>query len=156
MPDSIEHSNEASTAEKPSFWRLLSEVKHIGWIGALLIGGLAILAVVQWIQPQSEPPDAADASAPRANSSETEMEERVQEVLSLVDGAGAVRVVISGEETASGVIVVAEGADDLAVRLELSRAVQSLLGVPNAKIEVLPMAKTTTEPAQSAPETKGE
>ncbi len=80
----------------------------------------------------------------RAESTALEM--RMESVLSCVAGAGQVRVLINGaqsaafEETpATGVVVVAEGADDLRVAMELQKAVQALTGLAAERIEVLGM-----------------
>ncbi len=77
------------------------------------------------------------------------LERRMERVLSLVEGAGEVRVLVhspeaaeafaSGAERASGVLVVAEGAGSLKVSMALQRAVQALLGVEAEQIEVLTM-----------------
>ena len=91
------------------------------------------------------------------------LEKRLAAALSQLEGAGCVEVVIyqesrdassdhasavfsvlgtSSQQTTqpSGVLVLAQGADDLRVRLENARAVQALLGVPAANIEVLKKA----------------
>ena len=83
----------------------------------------------------------------------TELEARLERVLGAVEGAGQVRVMIREEApqtavpafapaeafTPGGVVVVAEGADDLTVCFALSRAVQALLGVDPARIEIIKM-----------------
>ena len=82
-----------------------------------------------------------------------ELEARLERVLGAVEGAGRVRVMIREEApqtampafapaeafTPGGVVVVAEGADDLTVCFALSRAVQALLGVDPARIEIIKM-----------------
>lgn len=87
------------------------------------------------------------------------LEERLSGALSQLEGAGSVEVVIYQKESEnsvaqttdvfaaltrksstfapSGVLVLAQGADDLRVRLEIERAVQALLDVPASHIEVL-------------------
>ena len=42
----------------------------------------------------------------------------------------------------TGVVVVAEGAGDLTVKMELQQAVQALLGVEAQQVEILGMEKT--------------
>lgn len=72
-------------------------------------------------------------------------EQRVAEVLSAMAGAGRVEVALFyGEEKTlsqkpTGAVVVAEGADDVAVRLRLIRAVRTLLGLPETAVDVFEM-----------------
>ena len=79
----------------------------------------------------------------------TPLEARMESVLSCVAGAGRVRVLVHSKEDAaafdaasapaSGVIVVAEGAGNVRVELELLEAVRALLGVDSERIEILAM-----------------
>ena len=76
-------------------------------------------------------------------------EQRIAEVLSAMAGAGKVEVALfyGGEADAlgtrtdgpTGAVVVAEGADDLSVRLSLIRAVRTLLGLPESAVDVFVM-----------------
>ena len=83
---------------------------------------------------------------------QTALEARMEAVLSAVRGAGRVRVLVTAGEgdsqafaqqaqagTVQGVVIVAEGADDVRVALELSGAAQALLGVDAERIQVLKM-----------------
>ena len=84
--------------------------------------------------------------AENASTGATEEEARLSRVLSAIEGAGQVEVAVfydenaqDGEKTASvpvGAVVVAQGADDVAVRIRLIRAVTTLTGLDNAKVEV--------------------
>ena len=82
----------------------------------------------------------------------TELETRLERVLSASEGTGKVRVMIREESraeisafapqqepSAEGVVIVCEGADDLRVRLALEQAAQALLGVPCSRIQVVKM-----------------
>lgn len=75
-------------------------------------------------------------------------ERRIAEVLGAIEGAGRVEVALffgegsqafgaSSEPT--GAVVVAQGAGDMAVRLRLIRAVRTLLGLPEAAVDVFVM-----------------
>ena len=74
-------------------------------------------------------------------------ERRIAEVLSVIEGAGKVEVVLYhnrqnafGSETSpTGAVVVAQGADDVGVRLQLIRAVRTLLGLPESAVDVFAM-----------------
>ena len=88
---------------------------------------------------------AAGRGGEEAGSS---LEKRMESVLSSVRGAGRVRVLVGGGEGAllsgegapgRGVVVVAEGAEDVKVALEITRAVQALTGLEAGRIEILPM-----------------
>ncbi len=78
-------------------------------------------------------------------------EKRIAEVLSSMAGVGQVEVALFYEAEAAsafggnaktrptGAVVVAEGAEDLEVRLLLSRAVRTLLGLPESAVDVFVM-----------------
>ena len=80
----------------------------------------------------------------------TQQEKRIAEVLSTMAGAGRVEVALfySQENTGfsssessvpTGALVVAEGAGDVAVRLQLIRAVRTLLGLSENAVDVFVM-----------------
>lgn len=73
-----------------------------------------------------------------AQSSATEEEARLEEVLGNITGVGAVSVLRSEE----GVVVVCAGADSPQVRLSVTEAVMSYTGLGSDRITVLKM-KTT-------------
>lgn len=119
---------------------------------AMLLAVLLVAGSVLWPQPQ--------AQTALTQTHASEMEARLGEVLSEMTGAGRVEVVIQYEriEPAQGgwlasqeqteeaappaaVIVVAEGAGDVAVRLRLARAVQTLLRLDADAVEVFEMRK---------------
>lgn len=120
---------------------LLSKIKGargVEWIA--ILAGLAI-AVLLMARPAGD-----------AGGGATDLEARLARVLSSIDGAGRVQVVINQEDVIAafgqsaqpriiGVLVVAEGADDLKVALELMRAVQALTGAERTAIEVMKMGK---------------
>ena len=78
----------------------------------------------------------------RENASGTTPEEaRLSQVLSAIEGAGNVEVAIYYEEidgasVPCGAVVVADGAGDVTVRLRLTRAVTTLLGISAGRVEV--------------------
>ena len=82
-----------------------------------------------------------------AGGSGTSEEKRIAQVLSAISGAGKVEVAVyysGGTDSLSssppvGAVVVAEGADNLEVRLSLIRAVRTLLGLPEAAVDVFSM-----------------
>lgn len=66
-------------------------------------------------------------------------EARMERILSQIEGAGHVNVMIAanGQGEAQGVVVVASGADDVRVMLEIQRAVRTLTGLELEAIEVV-------------------
>ena len=65
------------------------------------------------------------------------VEERLARVLSQIVGAGQVEVLVTeGEQGVVGVLVVADGAQELSVRTELMRAAMTALDVPADAVEV--------------------
>lgn len=112
----------------------LRGARHIEWV--LLAVALAAFLLLT-------------ADSPGAGLYEsTSLERRMENVLSCIDGAGKVRVLVhsadaaafsSQDGQASGVLVVAEGAGNLKVNMELQRAVQALLGIEAEQIEILTM-----------------
>ena len=72
----------------------------------------------------------------------TELEARLERVLSAVEGAGDVRAMVTEEGGAvSGVVIVAAGAEDISVRLSLMQAARALLGIGLDQIEVIQMRR---------------
>lgn len=78
-------------------------------------------------------------------------EKRIAEVLSAIQGAGRVEVALfygqessglMGTQTAdipTGAVVVAQGGGDMTVRLNLIRALRTLLGLPESAVDVFEM-----------------
>lgn len=118
--------------------------------------GLAalLLMTLAFLFPRGPTQTSAPVSAPASAE-----EQRLIAVLSQIQGAGRVDVMITYDaepqaaetlaltptsaavEQVRGVMVVAEGAADLKVRLELARAVQTVLSVPASKVDVFQMQK---------------
>lgn len=64
-------------------------------------------------------------------------EGRIRQVLSAIDGAGAVDVAVYYEDSIPcGAVVVADGAGDVAVQLRLISAVTKLLGIDQGRVAV--------------------
>ena len=66
------------------------------------------------------------------------VQEEMEAVLSAVEGTGRLRLMLTeGGDGWTGAAVVCEGADSAAVRLELTRAVAALTGLPTDKIAIM-------------------
>ena len=74
---------------------------------------------------------------------QTSEEDRLAAALSEIQGVGEVTVMISRNADAAccGAIVVAQGAEDIAVRLELLRAAATALDVEEDQVDVFSMGK---------------
>ena len=118
----------------------LRAVRHIEWALLALLAAAALMLL-------------SGASSDGTTQSGG-LERRMEAVLECVQGAGRVRVLVNGSENTDpfsghadrsvvGVLVVAEGADDLNVALALGRAVQTLLGVESDQIEILDMQENS-------------
>ncbi|HOG00367.1 MAG: hypothetical protein BWY35_01445 [Firmicutes bacterium ADurb.Bin248] len=83
---------------------------------------------------------AGNASSGGA-ASEDEVEQRLEDILSSIEGAGAVRVMIVRAQDGSitGAIVTAEGAASIAVCEKLRNAVRVVLGIDIGQVEVYQM-----------------
>ena len=109
-------------------WEKLRAVRHIEWV-LLCVACAAVLIVM--------------GGAQEAGSGATQLERRMESVLESVEGAGSVRVLVNEtpQGTVQGVLVVAQGANDLRVAMELERAVHALLNIESERIEILSMAQ---------------
>lgn len=103
------------------------------WLAAALAAALLLCAL---------------ASGGGQGGEASQEEKRIAEVLSAIEGAGRVEVALFfgqsagafGASTApTGAVVVAQGAGDMAVRLRLIRAARTLLGLPEAAVDVFVM-----------------
>lgn len=76
-------------------------------------------------------------SAESGKSAQTSDEARLSRVLSAMAGAGKVDVAVYYDDTVPcGAVVVADGAGDAAVRIRLSGAVTTLLGLDASRVAV--------------------
>ena len=101
-------------------------------IGAALLAAALLLMLASGSQEQA--------------SGMTELEARLSATLSGIEGAGRVRAMVladagafyaeSGAQEVQGVIIVAQGAYDVGVRLSLQRAAMTLFSLPAERVEV--------------------
>lgn len=132
----------------------MSTKKKITYISALLIISILAAAYISLY-------GGAQTSAEDAIRSD--MEKRMSQVLSMVEDAGKVEVVINfstaefdvedkssyltsddevleeGIPDVVGVIIVCEGAENISVKTDILRAVSTLLDIPTDKVEILKM-----------------
>lgn len=106
-------------------WQRLKERLHKdGWLwAALAVSVLACLLL----------------GGTGVNAAQTQEEARLARVLSAMEGAGQVEVAVFYDEETSlpcGAVIVAQGAEDVAVRLQITRAVCTLLGLEPSQVDV--------------------
>ena len=107
----------------------LRGARGLEWLLLLVAACVAVLALFQ-------------GSGGDGTVQSTELEARLERVLSAVEGAGDVRAMVTErEEKIVGVVIVAEGAGDIGVRLSLMQAARALLGIGLDQIEVIQMRR---------------
>lgn len=93
----------------------------------IIVAMLCVLAVLS----------LGNAGAGREGASEEEI--RLERILSQIEGAGRVSVMIALDETGGrcGAVAVCSGAEDVRVLLEIQRSLQALTGLELSRIEVV-------------------
>lgn len=102
--------------------RIRDYLRRDGW----LLGSLLLCVALCLLMGGME---AADSSE----------EGRISRVLSAMEGAGRVELAVYYEDSLPcGAVVVADGADSVAVQLRLAAAVSTLLGLDSSSVAVYP------------------
>jgi len=105
--------------------RLKERLRKDGWLVLALAGCILLCLMLGLMEP--------------ASTARTAEEARLARVLSAMAGAGNVEVAVFYQEEAAvpcGAVIVAQGADDVGVRLQLTRAVCTLLGLESSQVDV--------------------
>ena len=98
-------------------------LRRDGWLAAALVLVVALCLLL--------------GSSESGNAGQTSDEARISQVLSAMAGAGRVDVAIYYDNAVPcGAVVVADGAGDAAVRIRLSGAVTTLLGLDVSRVAV--------------------
>ncbi len=107
-------------------WERLRGARGIGMLAALALAALLALALLH-------------AGGGTANNGSTELEIRLERLLSAIEGAGSVRAMITqGEDgSPSGAVVVTDGLKDISTYLKLQNAVMTLLGLDASQVEII-------------------
>lgn len=124
-------------------WKRLKSIKHIEVIIAVLF---ALIVLLVYFSSTANPePNKQNISS---NSTYTsQVEAKLENLLSKIDGAGKIDVMVMCESegvqpedqipSIKSAVVVASGASDVFVRLEIIKAVEALLKIDAKNIEVL-------------------
>ena len=109
--------------------RLMEALRSARKIEVLLITAVLCIMFLLYIG------DGGRQSGQEASTEEIQM----QQLLSRIEGAGEVSVMLARNEKgeAAGAVVVAQGADDIRVVLELQRSVHALTGLDLEHIEIV-------------------
>ena len=78
--------------------------------------------------------------------SSSELESRIENILSKIEGVGKVSVLLTyNEENLEGVVVVAEGVKDIDTRVDIISAIEVITGLGKHKIKVYEMKEYENE-----------
>ena len=123
------------------FFKKLKSIKHIEILIAVLFGVILLTLYLTTIN------NADKNSSSTSSGYSFQVESRLESVLSEIDGVGNVSVMVMLEEgtelnseivpKVNSVIVVAGGAKDYKVKLEILKACEALLNLPAENIEIL-------------------
>jgi stage III sporulation protein AG len=123
----------------------LRSLKKSDWIVIGLIGVLLLILAIPTGQGKDNIfADNDSANAAYDNIYASELEARLVNILSQMEGVGEVSVMITADESDSakitGVVVVAEGGGDPNVAVQISDAVMTLFKVEAHRIKVIKMS----------------
>ena len=127
---------------------VLSKVRNSGIVKKIkgiknirIIAAIFIIAVALLIYSSVATGNAArTASSDEQSTAMDEDESRLASILEGLEGVGRVETMITREDdTIVGILVIAEGAEDIAVRLRLLSAVTTAMGVDKQIVNVYTM-----------------
>ncbi|MDD3397558.1 MAG: hypothetical protein PHR96_03360 [Clostridia bacterium] len=131
-----------------NMFKKLKSIKHIEIILAVLFGLIILLVYFSsTFSTDNSNNDYESDNSTVVSAYISEVENKLENILSKIDGAGSVTVMLMVEQetqiesavlpTISSVIVVAQGADDVWVKLQIVKAIEALLRLSSGSIEVL-------------------
>lgn len=127
---------------------VLSKVRNSGIVKKIksiknirIIAAIFIIAVALLIYSSVATGNAARTASSDEQSTEMDEDEsRLASILEGLEGVGRVETMITREDdTIVGILVIAEGAEDIAVRLRLLSAVTTAMGVDKQIVNVYTM-----------------
>ena len=106
--------------------QVFETIKAARWLELAIAAGLVCVLIVLALGSGGE-------------SAASDEEARMERILSKIDGAGRVNVMLArdGAGACTGAVVVASGAEDVEVMLRLQRAVQALTKLELSQIEIV-------------------
>jgi len=128
-------------------FKKLKSIKHIEIILAVLFGLIVLLVYFSTTNALTSSTNSTNSSLSGVSAYTSEIEQKLENLLCKINGAGNVEVMVMCEDNIKletdtvpklvSVVVVASGADDVFVKLNIIRAVQALINLDTANIEVL-------------------
>lgn len=117
-----------------NIWNKLLENKKNQWLILLLVGILLVVIAIP-TKSSSEEKSVVDSK----NWSTSETEQRLENILSQMQGIGEVHVMITyrQENEVEGVVVVAEGGEQGVTVQKITEVVRALFDVDSHKIKVI-------------------
>lgn len=118
----------SSWLSNSKLFQKLKSIKHIEIIIAIIFAVIVLLIYLSSVNPVKR----------TQSSASTNLETRLESILSDIEGAGNVSVLINNTDNQiDGVIIVASGADNVFVKMNILKAVETVLKIPTAQIEIL-------------------
>lgn len=99
----------------------------------LLLIGLILLVCGKYVKKTTP----AELQSVATTITHTEQEERLAGILSEIDGAGEVEVMITTKDKTNSVVVVATGAEEPIVRIKLRQAVRTAMQTDDKNIKII-------------------
>lgn len=117
-----------------NLWKKLLETKKNQWVILLLVGVLLVVIAIPTTSGSNN-----DIVHTETGRTTTEMEERLEYILSQMQGIGDVHVMITYREDAQaeGVVVVAKGGGNAVVVQQITETVRALFDLDAHKIRVI-------------------
>lgn len=129
----MEVSDNRNSSRASGFLKKLKGVKNLQIIVVIFIIAVALVIYSTVMTKKS----AQDGEAVSVGSVQTSDEQRLSAMLSNLVGAGKVETMITQSDgKITGVLVIAEGADDITVRIRLIDATATALGVSKDIVSV--------------------
>ncbi len=118
----------SSWLSNSKLFQKFKSIKHIEIIIAVIFAVIVLLIYLSSVNPVKR----------TQSSASTNLEMRLESILSDIEGAGNVSVLINNTDNQiDGVIIVASGADNVFVKMNILKAVETVLKIPTAQIEIL-------------------
>lgn len=128
----------SGTGKWKTFTAKLKTVKHIELIIIIAVCTIALLVYLGISDKEEKNSDAYLPTYSGENSESDALESRLQSILSGIEGVGKCSVMIgyNDEGEAEGVVIVAQGAGDIKVKLRIIDAVCALLPISGENIKI--------------------
>lgn len=118
------------------FFKKIKSIKNIRIIAAIFIIAVALLIYSSVATKNATATTSSDVTSTEMDEDET----RLASILQTLEGVGRVETMITREDDRIvGILVIAEGAEDIAVRLRLLSAVTTAMGVDKQIVDVYTM-----------------